>query len=216
MSSSLPLSRLCTSWSSSFFLDETLSSSPWIWARTPFGPSSRMIFEIFLESSCEMPSLSPTARRYSLPEALGSPASRTLSDTERLTSLSLNTSSTALARSSLFALISTAWLPDQTIDAPTPRKSKRVPISLAAWFSALSTSWWLIFDTMSKEDSDATRPRLDALSPAGTSARVPALIVSRRPGTPDADLGREFRYPSLCRHIGGARQVARAAKGSGL
>jgi len=65
--------------------------------------------------------------------------------------LSLKTSSTAFARSSLFALISTAWFPDQAIDAPTPRKSKRVPISLAAWFKALSTSWWLIFETMSKK-----------------------------------------------------------------
>src|SRR5258708_24554607 len=117
-----------------------------------------MMFEIFLESSCEMPSLSPTERRYSLPEALGSPASRTLSDTERLTSLSLNTSSTALARSSLLALISTALLPDQPIDAPTPRKSQRLPLSFAAWFSALSTSWWLILHTMSKEESDATVP----------------------------------------------------------
>src|SRR5258708_23546834 len=135
-----------------------------------------MILEIFLESSCEMPSLSPTARRYSLPEALGWPGSRTLSDTERLTSLSLNTSSTALARSSLFALISMPWLPDQAIDAPTPRKSKRVPISFAAWFRALSTSWWLILDTMSKEDSDATDPRLDAPIPVGTSPRGPGQI----------------------------------------
>src|SRR5271165_7628883 len=48
------------------------------------------------------------------------------------------------------------------MDAPTPRKSNRVPISLAAWLSALSTSWRSILDTMSKEDScDATAPRLD-------------------------------------------------------
>ena len=67
-----------------------------------------MIFEILRESSWEMPSLRPTARRYSLPEGFGSPGSRTLSETERLTSLSLKTSSTALARSSLLALISTA------------------------------------------------------------------------------------------------------------
>ena len=106
--------------------------------------------------------------RYSLPESLGSSGSRALSDTPRLTSLSLNTSRTALARSSLFALISTACSPDQAMDAPTPRKSKRVPISLAAWFSALSTSWRLILDTMSKRILDATAPRLDVAGPVGT------------------------------------------------
>ena len=37
--------------------------------------------------------------------------------------------------------------------APTPRKSNRVLISLAAWFSALSTSWRSILLTMSKNDS---------------------------------------------------------------
>src|SRR6202034_2479457 len=48
------------------------------------------------------------------------------------------------------------------MEAPTPRKSNRVPISLAAWFSALSTSWRSSLDTMSKEEScDATAPRLD-------------------------------------------------------
>src|ERR1700728_3488745 len=147
-----------TSCRSSFFLDETRSSSPWTWARTPLGPSSRMILEIFLASSWEMPSFRSMWSLYSLPESLGSPASRTLSDTVRLTSLSLKTSSTALARSSLLASISTAWSPDQEIEAPTPRKSNLVPISLAAWLSALSTSWWLILDTMSNEDSAATWP----------------------------------------------------------
>src|SRR5260370_30866519 len=44
---------------------------------------------------------------------------------------------------------------------------------------------------MSKEDSDATAPRLDSPSPAGTSARGPGQIVSRRAGTPDADRGHE-------------------------
>src|SRR5499427_3964539 len=138
---------------SSFFLDETRSSSPCTWARTPFGPSSLMSLEIFLASSAEMPSLRPTPSRYSLPEGFGSPGSRALSETPRLTSLSLNTSSTALARSSLLARMSTAWSPDQAMDAPTPRKSNRVPISLAAWLRALSTSCRLIRLTMSKEDS---------------------------------------------------------------
>src|SRR5579872_1360248 len=117
-----------------------------------------------------MPSFSATAIRYSLPDSFGSPGSSTLSDTPRLTSLSLSTSRTALARSSLFARMSTACSPDQLIDAPTPRKSKRVPISFTAWLSALSTSWRSSFDTMSKEDSLlATAPRLDAL-PTGRHA----------------------------------------------
>src|SRR5580698_5640221 len=117
-----------------------------------------MILEIFLALSWVMPSLRDTPNRYSLPESLGSPASRVLSDTPRLTSLSLNTSRTALARSSLLARMSTLS-PDQVMDAPTPRKSNRVLISLAAWLRALSTSWWSSLDTMSKEDSDdATAP----------------------------------------------------------
>src|SRR6201996_9063360 len=113
-----------------------------------------MILEIFLALSWVMPSLRVTPRRYSLPESLGSSASSVLRDTPRLTSLSLNTSRTALARSSLLARMSTPWSPDQAIDAPTPRKSNRVPISLDAWLMALSTSWWSSLDTMSKEDSD--------------------------------------------------------------
>src|ERR1700736_5691585 len=121
-----------------------------------------MIFEIFLALSWVMPSLRATLIRYSLPDSLGSSGSRVLSDTPRLTSLSLKTSRTALARSSLLARMSTACSPDQAMDAPTPRKSNRVPISLAAWLSALSTSWRSSLDTMSKEDSwDATAPRLD-------------------------------------------------------
>ena len=46
-----------TSWRSSRFLLVTRSWSPWICACTPLGPSSRMIFEIFLASSWAMPSL---------------------------------------------------------------------------------------------------------------------------------------------------------------
>src|ERR1700744_4101839 len=122
-----------------------------------------MILEIFLALSWVMPSLRVTPSRYSLPDGLGSSASSVLRDTPRLTSLSWNTSRTAFARSSLLARMSTPFSPDQEIDAPTLRKSNRVLISLAAWFSALSTSWRSSLDTMSKEDSDdATVPRLDA------------------------------------------------------
>ena len=88
-----------------------------------------------------------------MPDSFGSLASSTLSETPRLTSLSLNTSRTALARSSLLARISTPWSPDQAIDAPTLRKSNRVLISLPAWFSALSTSCRSSLDTMSNEES---------------------------------------------------------------
>src|SRR4029077_12442672 len=76
-------------------------------------------------------------------------------------SFSLKTSRTALARSSLLARISTPCSPDQAIDAPTPRKSNRVLISLAAWLSALSASWRSILLTMSKLDSLGMTHRLD-------------------------------------------------------
>src|SRR6202000_2483578 len=146
---------------SSFFLDETRSSSPCAWACTPLGPSSRMILPSFLASSWEMPSLRLMASRYSLPDSLGSLAASTLSETPRLTSYSLNTSRTALARSSLLARISTPCSPDQAMDAPTPRKSNRVLISLAAWLSAVLAACRSIFDTMSKLDSLGMDHRLD-------------------------------------------------------
>src|SRR5579864_4033894 len=185
---------------SSFFLAETRSSSPWTWARTPFGPSSRMIFDSFLALSWLMPSLRATAIRYSLPDSLGSAGSSVFSDTPRLTSLSLNTSRTALARSSLLARMSTAWSPDQVMDAPTPRKSNRVPISLAAWLSALSTSWRSSLDTMSKEDScDATAPRLDASAPARHAERAGRPADSYGPAghrlTVSSCLGLSFSRP---------------------
>src|SRR5271170_2353975 len=101
--------------------------------------------------------------------------------------LVLNTSRTALARSSLLARISTACSPDQAMDAPTPRKSNRVPISLAAWLSALSTSWRSSLDTMSNEDSwDATAPRLDART-AGRHAERAGRRTSYGPDGPSAN-----------------------------
>src|SRR5579872_3156728 len=113
--------------------------------------------------------------------------------------------------------------------APTPRKSKRVPISLAAWLSALSTSCRSILDTMSKEDSDATGPRLDVGAAVGTVApprgldRVglgcswPALRshrVGRGRRVLTLDAGSAILHCAV--DAGGARQVARVAKGSGL
>lgn len=75
----------------------------------------------------------------------------------RLISFSLKTSTAARARSSVSDSIAIASSPDQLIVVPVPRKSKRVPSSLLAWFSALSTSWWSTLLTTSKEGS-ATCP----------------------------------------------------------
>src|SRR5215475_2885339 len=191
---------------SSFFLAETRSSSPWTWARTPFGPSSRMILEIFLALSWVMPSLRLTLIRYSLPDGFGSPASRVLSETPRLTSLSLKTSRTALARSSLLARMSTACSPDHAMDAPTPRKSNRVPISLASWLTALSTSWRSSLETMSKKEScAATAPRLDAISADRHAERAltQGQPVSRIPLTVRSRLGLSFWMPPALRHTAG-------------
>ncbi len=68
---------------SSRFLPETRSWSPWIWAWTPRGPSSRIFLAIFLASSWPMPCLSVLAMTYCLPDWLGSPASRDFSEIER-------------------------------------------------------------------------------------------------------------------------------------
>src|SRR5215813_223279 len=165
-----------------------------------------MILEIFLALSWVMPSLRATLIRYSLPDGFGSPASRVLSETPRLTSLSLKTSRTALARSSLLARMSTACSPDHAMDAPTPRKSNRVPISLAAWLTALSTSWRSSLDTMSKEDScAATAPRLDATRAERHAERVMTWARARdgNPLTVWSRCGLSFWMPPALRHTAG-------------
>src|SRR5215472_1207209 len=177
-----------------------------------------MIFEIFLASSWEMPSLRPTLIRYSLPDGFGSLASSTLSETDRLISFSLNTSSTALARCSLFALISMPCLPDHAMEAPTPRKSKRVPISLAAWLTALSTSSRLIFDTTSNDDSAGMtnilerhpvgHPKLDHLCRPVSDlvADGAAYQVAQR---------EHVEHPAQVEPVAGERQVGRLVLGKG-
>src|SRR5271165_6963385 len=189
---------------SSFFFADTRSSSPWTCARTPLGPSSLMILETFLAFSWEMPSFKVIEMRYSLPDSRGSPASRCLSETPRLTSFSLKTSRTALARSSLLARISTPCSPDHAMDAPTPRKSNRVLISLAAWLSALSASWRSILLTMSKLDSLGMTHRLDGYG-ASRHLAVHLAVHLGCPRWPPADGGvvgvattRVVRYSSLC------------------
>src|SRR5580693_4540687 len=136
-----------------------------------------MILDTFLAFSWVMPSLIAIAIRYSLPEILGSAASRCFSEMLRLTSLSLNTSRIALARSSLLARISTPFSPDQAMDAPTLRKSNRVLISLAAWLSALSASWRSILDTMSKLDSLGMDHRVDGY---GAARHLGHAVVAER------------------------------------
>src|SRR5579875_842124 len=198
---------------SSFFLEDTRSSSPWTCARTPLGPSSRMILDTFLAFSWEMPSFRVTEMRYSLPDGLGSAASRCLSETPRLTSFSLKTSRTALARSSLLARISTPCSPDHAMDAPTPRKSNRVLISLAAWLSALSASWRSILLTMSKLDSLGMTHRLDGYGHARHVAREGHRRVALRSMSQPVVLSAILLTAAPC---GSTRQVARVAKGSGL
>jgi len=100
-----------------------------------------------------MPSLSVTLIFDSLPDCRGSPASRIFNDWLRLISLSLNTSSTADARSSAFAEISTPWVPARLIVAPVPLKSNRWLISRCAWLIALSISCWSSLLTMSNDES---------------------------------------------------------------
>src|SRR6516225_4690901 len=165
-----------------------------------------MILEIFLALSWVMPSLRATLIRYSLPEGFGSSGSRVLSETPRLTSLSLKTSRTALARSSLLARMSTACSPDQAMEAPTPRKSNRLPISLAAWLTALSTSWRSSLDTMSKEEScAATAPRLDATGADRHAERAQARGQPPHPIplTVRSRLGLSFWMPPALRHTAG-------------
>src|SRR5690242_8340747 len=164
-----------------------------------------------------MPCLRPTVSRNSLPEGFGSPGSSALSDTPRRTSLSLNTSRTALARSSLLARISTDS-PDQEIAAPTPRKSNRLPTSLAAWFRALSTSCLSTLLTMSKNDS-ATPRSSRVLGPHRSlgASRVPLGRRQRRPCVlPVRRTCLVFAILLCAVRCDGTRQVARVAKGSGL
>ncbi|CUR54537.1 hypothetical protein NOCA2170109 [metagenome] len=196
-SRSWPLTSACTAWRSSRFFDDTRSSSPWICALTPLGPSSRISLLIFLASSEEMPSLRAMEILLTWPDWRGSEASRIFSDWLRLTSLPWKTSRTALARSSAEALISIACSPCHSIEAPVPLKSKRVAISRAAWLRALSTSWRSILLTMSNDESAIGAPIDFCL--CGSDA----ILILASP-------------PAKFHSVGEAWQIARAANGSGL
>ena len=142
-----------TSCRSSRFLELTRISSPWIWALTPLGPSSRMSLVTFLAFSLLMPCLRVPLIRYVLPLGCGSPASNAFIEISRRISFSLNTSTAALARSSVEETISMVSSPFHSMVVSVPRKSNRVLSSLAAWFSALSTSWRSTLLTMSNDES---------------------------------------------------------------
>src|SRR4051794_34749676 len=125
-----------------------------------------------------MPSLSAIEILATCPEGRGSEASRIFRLCFRLTSLSLKTSRTALARSSAEALISMACSPCHSIRAPVPLKSKRVATSRAVWPIALSTSCRSILLTMSNELSAIWLP------PGGFGSAVVPCYSSDRPSAP--------------------------------
>src|SRR5581483_8588620 len=110
---------------------------------------------------------------------------------------SLNTSSTAFTRSSVFAVMTTPSCPLQLIDAPVPLKSKRCPTSLAVWFSALSTSWWSTLLTTSNDEAAISVP------PMSTAILTVALItVRRKAGCPSGQRERSVKpsaQPTLVR-----------------
>src|SRR6266545_1143218 len=147
------LSRAITDCRSSFFLADTRNCSPWICACTPFGASSRIFLAMAFALSLAIPSRIVPASRYVFPDSCGSPASSAFSEMPRLISFSLKTSSAASTRSSVSAWIVTPYSPDQEIDALVPRKSNRCDSSLAAWFSALSTSCRSTLLTTSNDES---------------------------------------------------------------
>ena len=111
-----------------------------------------------------MPCLVVQVIFHFFPEMRGSPVSRAFNDTPRLTSFDWNTSSTAFARSSPLDSISMAS-PDQRMEESVFLKSKRCDTSLAAWFSALSTSWRSTLLTTSKELSAAMGSSSDRGAP---------------------------------------------------
>ena len=109
----------------------------------------------------------------------------------------------------------------QAMDAPTPRKSNRLLISFAAWFSALSASWRSILLTMSKLDSLGMTIRLDGYGANRHTGHSGSRRGRRR--DPGDGAGTSASQPVALSAIllsaasqGGAWQVPRVAKGSGL
>src|SRR4051794_18587123 len=169
---------------SSRFLPVTRSWSPWIWAWTPFGPSSRIFLLIALAFSDSIPWMILQSIRYVLPDCLGSPASSDFSEICRLTSFSLNTSRAARARSSVSAWSVTPSSPDHLISAPVPRKSNRVPSSFSAWLSALSTSCRSTLLTTSNEGAEAIAAPESRSWCGGLGPSLPDAPVTGGAGVP--------------------------------
>src|SRR5215218_6374552 len=199
MSRSAPRSSCCTACRSSRFLPLTRSWSPWIWAWTPLGPSSRMSLAICLALSDSIPCLMRAEILYDLPEDCGSSASSDLSEMPRLISFSLKTSSAAVTRSSVSACSVTPSSPAHAIVALVPRKSKRCESSLPAWFRALSTSCRSTLLTTSK-DASAIADSLPLLGRARGSG-TPSTFLYAAPVPPHGGLP-EWPMGADCKSVG--------------
>src|SRR3954449_8762204 len=177
-----------------------------------------MSLPTFLACSWEMPSLSSTEILDSRPDCRGSPASRTFRDWLRLISLSLKTSSTADARSSAFAEISTACSPERLMVAPVFLKSNRWLISRCAWLIALSISCWSSLLTMSNDESAMAR-----VPPAAGSADFKSVIGLRYsfvPAAPETIWGHHGRLPERpmgadCKSVGFAFEGSNPSPATG-
>lgn len=170
----------------------TRSSSPWIWALTPLGPSSRISLPIFLSPDTV---LHVRGHVPGLARSRGSVACTDLRSTPRRTSLVWKTSQIALTCSSPFACIAIAS-PDHLMDASVPLKSKRWPTSRAAWLSALFTSCRLTLLTMSKELSDAMLQSCQHLL-AIAFCRLAAAIPEQGAATAPRAVGKRLPVPCL-------------------
>jgi hypothetical protein len=101
------------------------------------------------------------------------------------------------------------------MEAPTPRKSNQVRIRRGL-VQRVVDFLTVDFEPMSKDDSDATGPRLDGGNPTCTVGAPDSPIASRLVHPiggrlPPAAAERGFRYPSLCRLAG--RQEAGCPSG---
>ena len=104
-------------------MEPTRSSSPWIWALTAFGPSSRMILLTFLAFSWEMPSSIDATSWYSLPDSVGLAGVQRLQRDPALDQLGLEDVEDGLDPVLGVRLHQDLLAADQEIEAPTPLKS---------------------------------------------------------------------------------------------
>ncbi len=109
-----------------------------------------------------------------------------------------------MARSSVEEVISRASSPFHSMVLPVFLKSNRCESSLAAWFSALSTSWRSTLLTMSKLLSAMVSSFRSAARPCVVRPAGRCVSFRTAPHRPNRPVRREVR------------RVARAANGSGL